>query len=206
MKSIANVSTFRTKGMKATGEQILSAMDGEVCEEQAEKLHIIDLTWIASNWASSIWNSWSCLPLKNTFLNLIPLWQCRVFNLLPQPVSFLKLEWICPCSPPRSILVPRTDLHHRTTRAPGARKSLESNSHQVLAGTVCLCAICTKLFPEVQNYYLSFKKHWGHKTAINAIARILLTAIYKWGWTALSHIVKSLFKKLSTFCSVRSIW
>ena len=38
---ITDVSTFRTKGMKATDEQVLAAVDGELCAEQAEKLRII---------------------------------------------------------------------------------------------------------------------------------------------------------------------
>ena len=40
-EKIADVSGFRTKGMKATDEQLLAAVDGEMCAEQAEKLRII---------------------------------------------------------------------------------------------------------------------------------------------------------------------
>lgn len=40
-EKITDVSGFRTKGMKATDEQVIAAMDGEMCEEQAEKLRII---------------------------------------------------------------------------------------------------------------------------------------------------------------------
>lgn len=35
------MSVFRTKGMKATDEEVLAAVDGEMCAEQAEKLRII---------------------------------------------------------------------------------------------------------------------------------------------------------------------
>lgn len=38
---ITDVSGFRTKGMKATDAEVLAAVDGELCVEQAEKLHII---------------------------------------------------------------------------------------------------------------------------------------------------------------------
>ena len=41
-----------------------------------------------------------------------------------------------------------------------------------------LCAIRAKQFPEVRRRYLSLKKRRGHKKAIIAIARMLLTAIY----------------------------
>ena len=37
-EKITDVSGFRTKGMKATNEQVLAAVDGEMCKEQAEKL------------------------------------------------------------------------------------------------------------------------------------------------------------------------
>ena len=41
-----------------------------------------------------------------------------------------------------------------------------------------LCAIRAKQFPKVRNRYLALKKRRGHKKAIIAIARMLLTAIY----------------------------
>lgn len=40
-EKITDVSVFRTKGMKATDEDVLAAVDGEMCAEQAEKLRII---------------------------------------------------------------------------------------------------------------------------------------------------------------------
>ena len=41
-----------------------------------------------------------------------------------------------------------------------------------------LNAIRAKQFPEIRNHYLALKKRRGHKKAIIAIARMLLTAIY----------------------------
>ena len=41
-----------------------------------------------------------------------------------------------------------------------------------------LNAIRAKQFPEVRNRYLALKKRRGHKKAIIAITRMLLTAIY----------------------------
>ena len=40
-EKITDVSVFRNKGMKATDEDVLAAVDGEMCAEQAEKLRII---------------------------------------------------------------------------------------------------------------------------------------------------------------------
>lgn len=39
-EKITDVSGFRTKGMKATNEEVLAAVDGEMCGEQAEKLRL----------------------------------------------------------------------------------------------------------------------------------------------------------------------
>ena len=41
-----------------------------------------------------------------------------------------------------------------------------------------LCAIRAKQFPEVRRRYFALKKRKGHKKAVIAIARMLLTAIY----------------------------
>ena len=40
-EKITDVSEFRTKGFKSSNEEILAAVDGEICHEQAEKLRII---------------------------------------------------------------------------------------------------------------------------------------------------------------------
>lgn len=40
-EKLSDVSAFRTRGMKATDEEILEAVDGNICSEQAEKLRII---------------------------------------------------------------------------------------------------------------------------------------------------------------------
>lgn len=40
-EKISDVSMFRTKGMKATDAQVLAAVDGALCPEQAEKLRVI---------------------------------------------------------------------------------------------------------------------------------------------------------------------
>jgi len=41
-----------------------------------------------------------------------------------------------------------------------------------------LCAVRSKANPEIRSRYLALKKRRGHKKAIIAIARMLLTAIY----------------------------
>lgn len=67
-------------------------------------------------------------------------------------------------------------------RVPG-RKRLPEFQEQALTLSLCwfnvLCArFAAKRNPEIRNRYLSIKKRRGHKKAIIAIARMLLTAIY----------------------------
>ena len=50
-----------------------------------------------------------------------------------------------------------------------------------------LCAIRAKQYPEVRNRYLALKKRRGHKKAIIAIARMILTAIYSMLSTGVFH-------------------
>lgn len=40
-EKITDVADFRTKGMKATDEEVLATVGGEFCPEQAEKLRIV---------------------------------------------------------------------------------------------------------------------------------------------------------------------
>ena len=94
-EKITDVSGFRTKGMKATNEQVLAAVDGEMCEEQAEKLRIIR-------------SHMDSLALCR--LNL----ESLILSTAPPLTSFLKLVWICPCCPTRSIFAPGLGLRHRT--------------------------------------------------------------------------------------------
>ena len=83
-----------------------------------------------------------------------------------------------------------------------------------------LCAIRAKKFPEVRRRYLALKKRRGHKKAIIAIARMLLTSIYNIICsrrmsltilrstakpTALPHTVRFLLKKPSTSSSAKDI-
>lgn len=56
---IMDISSIRTKGMKVTDEQVLAALDGELCVEQAEKLritrsHMDDLVLCKANLESLI--------------------------------------------------------------------------------------------------------------------------------------------------------
>ena len=140
-EKITDVSSFCTKRLKATDEEILAAVDGEMCEEQAEKLRIIrshmdNLELCKLNLDSLILSTAREVssPTRTCYDG------CRVSNPLPQSVSFLKSEWICPCSPPRSISALGPGLRRRTTRVPGRRKLPESAELE-LTSSRCLFSV-----------------------------------------------------------------
>lgn len=127
-------------------------------------------------------NLLSFLLPKSIFLNLALLWRCRVSNPLPQSTSSPKSEWICPCSRPPSIFAPGPVLHRRRTKVAGKKKTTRINRAgayiKPLLVQCALNAIHAKSNPEVHTRYLNLKKRRGHKNAIIAIARMLLTATY----------------------------
>ena len=119
---ITDVSGFRTKRMKVTDEEILAAVDGEMCAEQAEKLRIIRSYIDSLELCRINLDSLILSTAENIFLNWALLCRLRVSNPLPLSASFPKLEWICPCFPPRSISAPGLVLRRRTTKVQGRRK------------------------------------------------------------------------------------
>lgn len=56
IEKITDVSVFRTKGMKATDEDVLAAVDGEMCTEQAEILRIIRSHMDSLEMCKAIWS------------------------------------------------------------------------------------------------------------------------------------------------------
>ena len=146
MERITDVSAFRTKGMKATNEQVLAAVDGEMCEEQAEKLRIIR-------------SHMDSLALCK--LNLESLILTSAEKYIPQLNLIMTAPGI------------------QSFAAIGIISEIGVGAYiKPLLVQCALCAIRAKRFPEVRNRYLALKKRRGHKKAIIAIARMLLTAIY----------------------------
>ena len=116
-EKISDVSVFRTKGMKATDEEVLAAVDGEMCAEQAEKLRIIrshmdGLELCKANLMSLI---------LSTAEKYIP--EVDLIRLLPLSGS---LVWICRCFRLQSIFARGRVLLRRMTRVPERRKPLVS--------------------------------------------------------------------------------
>ncbi len=181
-EKITDVSIFRTKGMKATDEQILAAVDGEMCAEQAEKLRII----------RSHMNSLDRCKLNLESLILTTaekyLPQLNLILTAPGIKSFSAIAIISEIGVDMSVfpnskhLCSWAGLTPQNNESAGKKKTTRISRAgayiKPLLVQCALCAIRAKQFPEVRSRYLSLKKRRGHKKAIIAIARMLLTAIY----------------------------
>lgn len=180
-EKITDVSSFRTKGMKATNEEILAAVDGEICTEQAEKIRIIrshmdNLELCKANLESLILSvAEKYLPQLNLVLTVPGIKSFSAIGVISEigvdmsvfPTSKHLCSW--------AGLTPHNNesAGKKTTRISRAGAYIKP-----LLVQCALCAIRAKQFPEVRKRYLSLKKRRGHKKAIIAIARMLLTAIY----------------------------
>ena len=181
-EKITDVSNFRTKGMKATDEQVLAAVDGAMCEEQAEKLRII---------RSHMDSLHLCkLNLESLILataeKYLP--QLNLVMTAPGIQSFAAIGIISEIGVDMSVfptskhLCSWAGLTPQNNESAGKKKTTRISRAgayiKPLLVQCALCAIRAKQFPEVRNRYLALKKRRGHKKAIIAITRILLTAIY----------------------------
>ncbi|MDE6766757.1 MAG: IS110 family transposase [Eubacterium sp.] len=179
---ITDVSGFRTKGIKATDAEILAAVDGEISPEQAEKLRIIRshmdgielcrlnteslILSVAEKYLPQI-NLVSTVPGIQTFAAIGILSEIGV-DMSVFPTSKHCCSW--------AGLTPQNNESagkKKTTRISRAGAYIKP-----LLVQCALCAIRKKSNPEIRSRYLSIKKRRGHKKAIIAIARMLLTAIY----------------------------
>ena len=181
-EKITDVSFFRTKGMKASDEEVLAAVDGEICPEQAEKLRIIRshmdslelcrlnteslILSVAEKYTPQI-NLVSTVPGIQTFAAIGIISEIGV-DMSVFPTSKHLCSWVG--------LTPQNNESagkKKTTRISRAGDYIKP-----LLVQCALAAIKSKNNPEIRNRYLNIKKRRGHKKAIIAIARMLLTAIY----------------------------
>lgn len=179
---ITDVSGFRTKGMKATDEEILAAVDGKLCVEQAEKLRIIrshmdGLELCKANLDSLILTTAEkYLPQLNLVMTVPGIQSYAAIGIISEigvdmsvfPTSKHLCSW--------AGLTPQNNESagkKKTTRIGRAGAYIKP-----LLVQCALAAIKGKKAPEIRARYLNLKKRRGHKKAIIAIARMLLTAIY----------------------------
>ena len=181
-EKITEVACFRTKGMKATDEEVLAAVDGEFCPEQAEKLRII---------RSHMDTLELCkLNVESLILSVaekyIP--QIDLVSTVPGIQTFAAIGIISEIGVDMSVfpsskhLCSWAGLTPQNNESAGKKKTTRigraGDYIKPLLVQCALAAIKSKKNSEIRNRYLSIKKRRGHKKAIIAIARMLLTAIY----------------------------
>ena len=146
-EKITDISAFRTKGMKATDERVLSAVDGEMCEEQAEKLRII---------RSHMSSLQLCkLNLESLILSTAEKYlpQLNLVMTAPGIQSFAAIGIISEigvdmsCSPPRSTCAHGLGLRRRTMRVPERRKPPESAGPELTSSRCLFNALSAPFVP-----------------------------------------------------------
>lgn len=181
-EKLTDVSSFRTKRMKATNEQVLDAVDGEMCAQQAEKLRIIrshmdSLDLCKANLESII------LETAEPYLP-----QLNLVMTVPGIQSFSAIAVISEIGVDMSVfptskhLCSWAGLTPQNNESAGKKKTTRiSRAGAYIKPLLVQCALSAvraKAFPEVSKRYNALKKRRGHKKAIIAVARMLLTAIY----------------------------
>ena len=171
-EKITDVSGFRTKGMKATNEQVLAAVDGEMCEEQAEKLRII---------RSHMDSLELCkLNLESLILSVAEKYlpQLGLVMTAPGIQSFAAIGIISEIGVDMSVfptskhlcswagLTPQNNERRRTMKVPGRRKPPESAEPELISS---LCLFSALSVQSVQN---SFQKS---ATAISPLRNAVVT-------------------------------
>jgi transposase len=182
-EKISDVSAFRTKGMKATDEEVLDAVDGEMCPEQAEKLRIVrehmkGLELCKANLMSLI------LTTAEKYIDEI-----NLISTTPGFTAFSAISIIGEIGVDMSVFPTSKNLCSWAGLAPqndqsaGKKKTTRiSRAGVYIKPLLVQCALAAikskKKHPEIVNRYNALKKRRGHKKAVIAIARILLTALY----------------------------
>ena len=180
-EKISDVSAFRTKGMKATDEEVLAAVDGEMCAEQAEKLRIIrshmdGLELCKANLMSLI---------LSTTEKYIP--EVDLVSTVPGLTAYSAIAVIGELGVDMSVFPTSKHLCSWAGLAPqndqsAGKKKTTRISRAYIKPLLVQCALAAikskNKHPEIVDRYNALKKRRGHKKAVIAIARMLLTIIY----------------------------
>jgi transposase len=177
-----DVRPYLTKGLKASPEEIQASVDGAMCANQAEKLRIIrshmdGLAFCKANLESEI------LTVAGKYLP-----QVNIISTAPGLQSFSAIAVIGEIGVDMSVfetsrhLCSWAGLAPQNDQSAGKKKTTRISRAGVYIKPIlvqcALAAIKSKAHPEIKNRYQALKKRRGHKKAIIAAARILLTAIY----------------------------
>ncbi len=177
-----DVKPFLSKRIKTPVEKIQAAVDGELCAEQAEKLRIIrshmDSLTLCKSYLESL--------ILTTAQKYLP--QLELVMTLPGIQAYSAIGIISEIGVDMSVfpsskhLCSWAGLTPQNNEGAGKKKTPRiSRAGAYIKPFLVQCAlnaIRAKQNPEIRSRYLSLKKRRGHKKAIIAIARMLLTAIY----------------------------
>jgi len=177
-----DVMPFVDRRCKASTEKIQAAVDGLLCSEQAEKLKIIrshmdSLELCRTNLESVILSLAEQFRLQMELVMTVP--GVQLFSAISIIAEigvdmsvFPTAKHLCSWAG----LVPQND------ESAGKKKSTRiARAGAYIKPLLVQCAltVCNSdKHPEIKNRYLALKKRRGHKKAIIAICRMLLTAVY----------------------------
>lgn len=181
-----DVAPFIDRRCKTPIEDIQLAVDGALSYEQTEKMKVI---------RSHMDSIETCKAnLESLILNLAEPFQHQIERVssVPGIKSFSAIAVISEIGVDMSVFPTSKHLCSWAGLAPqcnesgGKKKSSRvSRAGAYIKPLLVQCAnavVVSPKHPEIRNRYLSIKKRRGHKKAIIAIARMLLTAVY--------HVVK----------------
>ncbi|MDL2254127.1 IS110 family transposase [Ruminococcaceae bacterium OttesenSCG-928-I18] len=167
---------------KASPEDIAAAIDGTLLPEQADKLKII---------RSHIDSLDTCkAELLSAILELATKYAHQIDRVCTVPgiQSFSAIRILAEIGVDMSVfptskhLCSWAGLTPQNNESAGKKKTTRvSRAGAYLKPLLVQCAnaaVTSKKHPEIRNRYLALRKRRGHKKAIVAIARIMLTAIY----------------------------
>jgi transposase len=177
-----DVAPFVDGRCKTPIEEIQAAVDGMMCANQAEKLRII---------RSHMDNIELCkMNLESEILTLAEKYlpQVNLISTVPGIQLFSAIATIGKIGVDMSVFPTSRNLCSWAGLAPqndqsaGKKKTTRiSRAGVYIKPLLVQCALAatkSNSHPEIKNRYQSIKKRRGHKKAIIAIARMLLTAIY----------------------------
>ena len=177
-----DVTPFLSKRIKTPKEKVQAAVDGTMCPEQAEKLRIIrshmeNLQLCKANLESLI---------LETAKKYLP--QLELVMTVPGIQAYSAIGILAEIGVDMSVLPTLKHLCSWAGLTPQNNESAgkKKTTRISRAGTYikpllvqCALTVCrSSKHPEIKNRYLALKKRRGHKKAIIAIARMMLTAIY----------------------------
>jgi len=183
-----DVTPFVDGRCKTPIEKIQAAVEGAICPEQVEKLkvirsHIKNLELCKANLESAV------LTIAEKYLPQINL----VLSVPGFSDPFVAISIIGEIGVDMSVfpsdkqICSWAGLTPQNNESAGKKKTTRINhAGAYIKPLLVQCALAvsnSEKHPEIRNRYLALKKRRGHKKAVIAIARMLLTAIY--------HILKN---------------